>query len=69
MKKFIEAITIFDKYNNASYPFWGDQKSFYVLISPETVSEEDTKRLKDLGFTPNHDKTCFEVYLYRANPA
>lgn len=70
MKKLIEAFTIFDKYNKEKYPLWGDNKSIYVLIDPTTVSEEDTKRLNELGFSKNYqDGACFEVYLYKAEAA
>lgn len=52
MKDLIEALQIFSKYKNPSRPTHCEQDVLYISldISPTMISEEDTKRLEQLGF-------------------
>jgi hypothetical protein len=50
MKKLIEAFTIFSKYSDAEYPLNCSHDLLYVDVDPKKVSEDDIKRLKELGF-------------------
>jgi len=46
----IEACEIFKKYNNPRCPFHCEHDKLSVSVDPTEVSEEDTKRLDELGF-------------------
>lgn len=50
MKDLIEALSIFLKYDNPKHPTHCEHDYLYVNINPSLVSEEDTKRLEELGF-------------------
>lgn len=50
MEELIEALQIFLKYDNPSYPTHCEHDYLYVDIHPDKVSEEDKKRLDELGF-------------------
>lgn len=58
MKDLIEALTILAKYMDPEerWPTYCEHDAFHVChIDPEDVSEEDTKRLNELGFIPSED--------------
>lgn len=63
MKKLIEALQIFLKYGNPSRPTVCAHDTLFVLIDPELVSDEDIKRLDELGFFPN-DVGGFSSFRY-----
>jgi hypothetical protein len=51
MKKLIEALTIFAKYQDLEWPTHCEHDVLHVVgITKEEVSEEDQKRLDALGF-------------------
>ncbi len=51
MKDLIEALQIFLKYGNPKYPTWCAHDELNITeIDPAIVSEEDKKRLDELGF-------------------
>ena len=50
MDDLIEALTIFRKYDNPSYPTECSHDILRVYVSPEGISGDDLKRLDDLGF-------------------
>lgn len=51
MKDLIEALTIFLKYKDVDYPTHCEHDVLYIIdITEEEVSEEDKKRLDELGF-------------------
>lgn len=50
MKELIEALNIFLKYGDPSHPFHCEHDYLYVDIPYSEVSEEDRKRLHELGF-------------------
>lgn len=57
MDDLIEALTILRKYANVRYPIYYSAGMLQVRsIQPHTVTEEDKKRLKTLGFF-----VCFEA--------
>lgn len=50
MKDLIEALTILSNYSNEEYPTWCSHDIFGVAVNSRSVSEEDKKRLGELGF-------------------
>lgn len=50
MKDLIEALNIFLKYGDVKYPFHCEHDVLYVKYDSSIVSEEDKKRLDELGF-------------------
>lgn len=65
MKDLIEALTIFLKYKNSYSPTHCEHDTLYVVgISQEKVSEEDTKRLNELGFSWDDSKDLWYSYRY-----
>lgn len=55
MDDLIEALQIFRKYGNPDSPTHCEHDEMHVCIHPKLVSEEDTKRLKELGFFPDRE--------------
>lgn len=68
MEDLIEALQIFMKYcGNVKYPTICDHDVLVVnVVSPDQVSEEDTKRLDELGFFPYEDY-AFASYRFGSN--
>jgi len=64
MKDLIEALTILLKYGNPQFPTHCEHDELYVDIDPEQVSEEDKKRLYELGFFPSEELTGFTSYKF-----
>lgn len=69
MQKLIEALQIFLKYGNPEYPTHCEHDVLIICgISPDDVSEEDKRKLDELGFhvdTSNeYGDDCFVSYLY-----
>ena len=55
-KAMIEACQIFNKYSDCYSPFHCEHDELSVCeVSPRNVSEEDTKRLQELGFECSYD--------------
>ena len=66
MKDLIEALTILAKYMDPEerWPTHCEHDVLYVChVEPEDVSEEDMKRLDELGFFPN-DELGFQSYRF-----
>lgn len=63
MKKLIEALTIFLKYGDPDYPTHCEHDQLTIMIDPSLVSEEDIKKLDELGFFPE-DGEFFKSYRY-----
>lgn len=55
MSKLIEALQIFVKYADPTYPTWCEHDVLHVCIDAEIVSGEDKKRLEELGFLTDGD--------------
>ena len=66
MKDLIEALQIFLKYGNQSYPTHCEHDYLYVDINASLVSEEDINRLNELGFFPDteYDNCGFGSFKY-----
>ncbi len=64
MKNLIEALQIFLKYGNPEYPTHCEHDELYVDIDPELVSEEDIKKLEELGFYTDDNKEGFYSFKY-----
>lgn len=64
MKDLIEALNIFLKYGNPTYPTNCSHDELYVDINPDEVSEEDKKRLDELGFFVNEESEGFSSYKF-----
>ena len=62
VKNLIEALTIFSKYTDTEWPTCCEHDTLYVLVDPKLVSEEDKKRLDELGFVPGDEE--FHSYRY-----
>jgi hypothetical protein len=50
LDQLIEALQIFLKYGNSSYPTYCEHDVLHIAIDPEKVSEDDKRRLDELGF-------------------
>ena len=60
--EFAEAFTIFAKYGTGE---WGTQPGHDEIHSgpnPSIVSDEDKKRLKELGWMIAEDEDCFHIF-------
>lgn len=70
MKDLIEALQILMKYVDPKYekyPTTCEHDQFFVnCVTPDSVSEEDTKRLDELGFVPYED-FAFVSYRFGSN--
>ena len=56
MDKLIEALQIFLKYGNPAYPTHCEDDVLMICgIDPDDVSEEDKKKLEELGFGIGYD--------------
>jgi hypothetical protein len=65
----IEALAIFMRYANPSYPFHCEHDVLYVAVDPNLVGEDDLKRLEELGFEPcalggGEEPDCFQSFRY-----
>lgn len=65
MKDLIEALQIFLKYGNPRNPTNCSHDELHIMeIEPEDVSEEDIKRLDELGFFVSESENCFMSFRY-----
>jgi hypothetical protein len=65
MEKLIEALQIFLKYKNETYPTHCEHDVLMICgISQEEVSEEDTKKLEELKFFYSDEYDSFISYRY-----
>lgn len=64
MTELIEALNIFIKYGNPTYPTHCEHDELYVHINSELVSEYDKKRLAELGFFPSGENKGFTSYKF-----
>lgn len=59
----VEALNIFLKYGDVDYPTYCEHDVLMVYVNPSVVSEEDIKRLDELGFFVS-DEACFKSFKY-----
>lgn len=66
MDDLIEALQIMRKYGNPKHPTNCEHDVLRVYVDPEKVSDEDKKRLDELGFSPDDelDGGCFKSYKF-----
>ena len=65
MEKLIEALQIFLKYKNETYPTHCEHDILMVVgITEEEVSEEDRQKLDELKFFWNSEYNCWASYRY-----
>jgi hypothetical protein len=58
----IEALNIFLKYGDVEFPTHCEHDELTVCVDPTLVSEEDIKRLDDLGFFVSEE--AFKSFRY-----
>lgn len=64
MKDLIEALTIFLKYKNLEWPTYCEHDVLYIMeVTEEEVSEEDKKRLGELGFRFSENSDAGPTWL------
>jgi hypothetical protein len=65
MKELIEALQIFLKYKNETYPTHCEHDVLMVVgITEEEVSQEDRDRLEVLDFNWDSEHECWTSYRY-----
>lgn len=65
MKDLIEALKIFEKYiGDEKYPTWAEHDEFGVNFPINGMSEEDIKKLDELGFFGDGEYECFVSFKY-----
>lgn len=67
MEQLIEALQIFLKYGNPAYPTHCEHDILTIVgIKPEDVSDEDKKRLDELGFFVRNEfgEPAFHSFKY-----
>lgn len=65
MKYLIEALTILLKYGNPPRPTHCEHDELTICgIDPADVSDEDKRRLDELGFFVSDDGECFRSFRY-----
>jgi hypothetical protein len=65
MDELIQALEIFKKYQNLEWPTHCEHDVMLVVgIKQNEVSEEDTQKLNELGFTWMQEYECFGSYYY-----
>jgi hypothetical protein len=66
MEKLIEALQIFLKYRNLTYPIHSIQDELLVVvITREEVSQEDVDKLNELGFRWSYENDCWSSFTHR----
>ena len=64
MKDLIEALQIFAKYTDTHYPTGCEHDELFVFVDPAEVSDEDKRRLEELGFNPRERGECFYSFRF-----
>ncbi len=65
MNVLIEALQIFLKYKNKKYPTHCEHDVLMVGgYTQEEISEQDTERLNELGFSWSDEHDCFVSYRF-----
>lgn len=64
LSKLIEALQIFLKYGDVSYPTHCEHDVLTVCVDPSKVSDEDKAKLDELGFFVNSSEDCFQSFRY-----
>ena len=64
MEDLIKALQILLKYDNPTHPTHCEHDILNVDISADNVSEEDIKKLDDLGFFVDEEDNTFSSYKF-----
>ena len=65
MEKLIEALQIFIKYANPTYPTHCEHDTLYIMeVSRDMVSSEDHAKLDELGFLWSDGEGCYMSFRY-----
>lgn len=65
MEQLIQALQIFLKYGNPNNPTHCEHDEMTICgISPEDVSDEDKKKLDELGFFVSDSDNCFRSFKF-----
>jgi hypothetical protein len=67
LSKLIQALEIFRKYGDPAYPTHCSHDQLTICgINPDDVSDDDKKRLNDLGFLVSNEygEYCFISFRY-----
>ncbi len=67
LSELIEALQIFQKYGNPDSPWHCEHDVLQICgIEPKDVSDEDIKRLEELGFDVEnpYGEECFQSYKF-----
>ncbi len=65
MKKLIEALQIFAKYRDLSYPTICEHDILFIVeIERDEISEEDKCKLEELGFDWSNEYDCWVSTKY-----
>lgn len=68
MQDLVKALNIFVKYSHNQYPTHCENYELKVTaVTPDEVSEEDTKELAELGFFVHDTEDCFVSYRFGSN--
>jgi len=54
-KKLCQAFQIFSKYSDNKYILGAAHEKIRVHINPDEITEEDLKKLKEIGFYQKHE--------------
>ena len=65
MEDLIKALQIFLKYGNPKYPTYCAHDELTIAgINPAEVSDEDKKKLDELGFFVDDEEECFRSFKF-----
>ncbi len=64
MDQLIEALQIFRKYGNPSYPTHCEHDVMYVMINYDAVSDGDKEKLEELGFMESSEGEGFQSFRF-----
>lgn len=64
MENLIKALQIFLKYGNPDNPTYCEHDILFVATDPDLVSDEDKKKLDDLGFFESDCGEGYNSYKY-----
>lgn len=65
MDELIQALQIFNKYDNPYSPTHCEHDVLLIMIDPNIVSEEDIQKLDELSFRPSSEyDSCFQSYRF-----
>lgn len=64
MGDLIEALQIFLKYDNPSYPTHCEHDEMYICGDYEEMSQEDRDKVESLGFFWSEEDDCYQSFKF-----